>query len=39
MWQKFSDMLNESCKNDRLSANVKADVKQQEKEELGAAVS
>ena len=31
-------MLNESCKNDRLSANVKADVKQ-EKEELGAAVS
>ena len=26
-------------KNDRLSANVKADVKQQEKEELGAAVS
>ena len=27
------------CKNDRLSANVKADVKQQEKEELGAAVS
>lgn len=26
------------CKNDRLSANVKADVKQ-EKEELGAAVS